>query len=204
MLLEARDLHKSYDSRSAVAGVSLSAGRARSSACSAPNGAAQDHDRGDAAAAVLTPDRGEVRVGGQAIEGDDSRVKCRIGLVPQDLALYEDRPALSNLELFGALYGIGGALLEERCRDALALVGLSDRARDKPQSFSGGMKRRLNIACALIHDPDLLLLDEPTVGVDPQSRNAIFDNLKRSSAAARRWSTPRTTWRKPSAFAIAS
>ncbi len=177
MLLEASDLHKSYDSRSAVAGVSLSAGEGEIVGLLGPNGAGKTTTVA-MLCGLLTPDRGEVRVGGHAIEGDDSRVKCRIGLVPQDLALYEDRPALSNLQLFGALYGIGGALLEERCRDALALVGLSDRAKDKPQTFSGGMKRRLNIACALIHDPDLLLLDEPTVGVDPQSRNAIFDNLE--------------------------
>jgi ABC-2 type transport system ATP-binding protein len=177
MLLEARDLHKSYDSRSAVADVSLSAGEGEIVGLLGPNGAGKTTTVA-MLCGLLTPDRGEVRVGGHVIEGDASRVKCRIGLVPQDIALYEDRPALSNLELFGALYGIGGALLEERCSDALALVGLSDRARDKPQSFSGGMKRRLNIACALIHDPDLLLLDEPTVGVDPQSRNAIFDNLE--------------------------
>ncbi|MEP6942188.1 MAG: ABC transporter ATP-binding protein [Betaproteobacteria bacterium] len=177
MLLDARDLHKSYDSRPAVAGVSLSAAPGEIVGLLGPNGAGKTTTVA-MLCGLLTPDRGEVLIGGNAIEGDDSRVKCRIGLVPQDIALYEDRPALSNLRLFGALYGIGGALLDERCRDALALVGLSERARDKPQSFSGGMKRRLNIACALIHDPDLLLLDEPTVGVDPQSRNAIFDNLE--------------------------
>jgi ABC-2 type transport system ATP-binding protein len=94
------------------------------------------------------------------------------------LPLYEDLSARGNLELFGALYGVSGATLHERCSQALDLVGLSDRARDKPRTFSGGMQRRLNMACALVHDPDLLLLDEPTVGVDPQSRNAIFDNLQ--------------------------
>ncbi len=98
--------------------------------------------------------------------------------MPQDLALYEQLGALANLELFGALYGVGGVRLRERSRAALALVGLADRARDKPETFSGGMKRRLNIAAALVHDPDVLLLDEPTAGVDPQSRNAIFENLE--------------------------
>jgi ABC-2 type transport system ATP-binding protein len=86
--------------------------------------------------------------------------------------------AEANLRLFGALYGLSGSLLASRVADALALVGLADRARDKPATFSGGMKRRINIACALVHDPDILLFDEPTVGVDPQSRNAIFDNLE--------------------------
>ncbi|MGZ5650609.1 MAG: ATP-binding cassette domain-containing protein, partial [Usitatibacter sp.] len=86
--------------------------------------------------------------------------------------------ALENLKLFGALYGLSGRQLLERAAAALELVGLADRRHAKPADFSGGMKRRLNIACALVHDPDVLLLDEPTVGIDPQSRNAIFDNLE--------------------------
>jgi ABC-2 type transport system ATP-binding protein len=85
---------------------------------------------------------------------------------------------MANLELFGALYGVTGETLRGRAGAALDLVGLADRAKDKPSTFSGGMKRRLNIACALVHDPDVLVLDEPTVGVDPQSRNAIFGNLE--------------------------
>ena len=98
--------------------------------------------------------------------------------MPQELSIYENLGAAANLALFGALYGLSGTLLRERVDAALALVGLADRAKDKPQTFSGGMKRRLNIAAALVHDPDILILDEPTVGVDPQSRNAIFDNLE--------------------------
>ena len=109
---------------------------------------------------------------------DDSPVKRKVGLVPQDIALFEGLSAIGNLETFGALYGLKGVELRERSLAALELVGLTDRARDKPSTFSGGMKRRLNIACALVHDPDILLLDEPTVGIDPQSRNAIFDNLE--------------------------
>jgi ABC-2 type transport system ATP-binding protein len=98
--------------------------------------------------------------------------------VPQELSIYENLGTEANLVLFGALYGLSGALLAERVAAALALVGLADRAKDKPSTFSGGMKRRLNIAAALVHDPDVLIFDEPTVGVDPQSRNAIFDNLE--------------------------
>ena len=101
-----------------------------------------------------------------------------IGLVPQDLGLYEEMSAHENLHLFGALYGLDGAKLKRAMDEALDLVGLRDRAKDKVMDFSGGMKRRLNLAAALMHDPQLLLLDEPTVGVDPQSRNAIFDNLE--------------------------
>ena len=102
--------------------------------------------------------------------------------MPQDIALFEDYGARANLQLFGALYGVEGALLDERVDAALDLVGLAERAADKPVTFSGGMKRRLNIAAALVHDPDLLILDEPTVGIDPQSRNAIFDNLEALAA----------------------
>jgi ABC-2 type transport system ATP-binding protein len=127
---------------------------------------------------LVTPDAGAISIGGATLAADPAAFKRRIGFVPQDLALYEALSALANLELFGSLYGVSGALLRERAQAALALVGLADRARDKPETFSGGMKRRLNIAAALVHDPDVLLLDEPTAGVDPQSRNAIFENLE--------------------------
>src|SRR5207302_7974974 len=96
----------------------------------------------------------------------------------QDLALYEELSARDNLRFFGALYGLAGADLERALASTLELVGLADRAKDRVKVFSGGMKRRLNLAAGLLHDPDILLLDEPTVGVDPQSRNAIFDNLE--------------------------
>jgi ABC-2 type transport system ATP-binding protein len=98
--------------------------------------------------------------------------------VPQDLALFDELTAWQNLQLFGGLYGLDEATLRRRADEALALVGLADRRAERVRNFSGGMKRRLNIAGALLHDPELLLLDEPTVGVDPQSRNAIFDNLE--------------------------
>ena len=98
--------------------------------------------------------------------------------MPQDLALYEELSARDNLRFFGALYGLRGAALDRAIAAAVDLVGLGDRVRDRVKTFSGGMKRRLNLAAGLLHDPDILLLDEPTVGVDPQSRNAIFDNLE--------------------------
>jgi len=98
--------------------------------------------------------------------------------VPQDLALYEELSARANLQFFGALHGLAGADLAAAVASVLELVGLAERAKDRVKDFSGGMKRRLNLAAGLLHDPDILLLDEPTVGVDPQSRNAIFDNLE--------------------------
>jgi ABC-2 type transport system ATP-binding protein len=127
---------------------------------------------------LLAPDGGDIFLAGERVAPGAAAVKRRIGVVPQDLALYDDLSALENLKLFGALYGLRGKLLLERIEMVLSQVNLSDRARDKPATFSGGMKRRLNIAAALMHDPQLLILDEPTVGVDPQSRNAIFDTLE--------------------------
>lgn len=126
---------------------------------------------------LTPPDSGTIAAGGRTLAADPDGLKRLIGLVPQDLALYDEIPARANLELFGALYGMKGAALSTAIDDALSLVGLADRASDKVKTFSGGMKRRLNIAGALLHDPELMLFDEPTVGVDPQSRNAIFGNL---------------------------
>jgi ABC-2 type transport system ATP-binding protein len=135
---------------------------------------------------LVRPDEGQVLVNGSPLGQDDDPAKRRIGLVPQDPALFDELTAQQNLELFGALYDLGGARLAESIERALKLVGLSDRRNDAVAVFSGGMKRRLNLAAALLHDPEVILLDEPTVGVDPQSRNAIFENLeglKRSGKA---------------------
>jgi ABC-2 type transport system ATP-binding protein len=112
------------------------------------------------------------------VKSDTDPVKLKIGLVPQDMALYDKLSARDNLNFFAALYSLVGAKARHAITEALSLVGLSDRAGDKVGTFSGGMKRRLNLAAALLHDPQILLLDEPTVGVDPQSRNAIFENLE--------------------------
>jgi ABC-2 type transport system ATP-binding protein len=131
---------------------------------------------------LSTADRGEVRVDGVKLAGDTAPGKRKIGLVPQDLALYDELSARDNLQFFGALYGLAGAELEHALMAVLKTVGLQDRARDRVKVFSGGMKRRLNLAAGLLHNPDILLLDEPTVGVDPQSRNAIFDNLEQLKA----------------------
>jgi ABC-2 type transport system ATP-binding protein len=176
-MLQATDLRKSYGATAAVAGVSLAVSPGEIVGLLGPNGAGKSTTI-SMICGLVRPDGGTVTIAGEPIGEDASAVKRRIGLVPQELSLYEDLSAIGNLELFGALYGITGAVLAERMRAALELVGLADHARAKPATFSGGMKRRLNIACALVHDPDVLLLDEPTVGVDPQSRNAIFANIE--------------------------
>jgi ABC-2 type transport system ATP-binding protein len=129
-------------------------------------------------AGLIPPDGGEVKIGGRALRGETDPQKRKIGLVPQDIALYEELTADVNLDIFGSLYDLEGKALADARQKALELVGLADRAKDKVKTYSGGMKRRLNMAAALLHDPDLLILDEPTVGVDPQSRSAIFENLE--------------------------
>ncbi|MEP7299520.1 MAG: ABC transporter ATP-binding protein [Burkholderiales bacterium] len=176
-MLEAQGLRKSYGTRAAVVDVSLQVRAGEVLGLLGPNGAGKSTTVG-MLCGLVAPDAGHVTIAGAAITADAAAFKRRIGLVPQDLALFEDYPALANVELFGALYGLPAVTLKQRAAEVLAIVGLADRARDKPATFSGGMKRRLNIACALVHDPDVLLLDEPTAGVDPQSRNAIFDSLE--------------------------
>ena len=124
----------------------------------------------------LTPaDEGETRLFGQDMRNSASAIKQRLGLVPQDLALYETLSARDNLNYFGRLYGVTGAALKKKVNEILEVLGLLDVAEKAPKKFSGGMKRRLNIGCAIIHQPELLILDEPTVGIDPQSRNHILD-----------------------------
>ncbi len=182
MSLVAHDLHKHYGAIAAVDGVSLEATPGAILGLLGPNGAGKSTTIG-MLAGLVRPDRGSVRICGAALAGDADPAKRQLGLVPQEIALLEELPARTNLEIFGALYGLAGRVLRERCDAALELTSLTERAADLPREFSGGMKRRLNIACALLHRPAVLLLDEPTVGVDPQSRNAIFETLEQLSAA---------------------
>jgi ABC-2 type transport system ATP-binding protein len=129
-------------------------------------------------AGLTTPDSGSVKIDGATLGTGADPTKRRLGLVTQEIALLEELPARMNLEFFGGLYGLAGRTLAARITAVLELTSLADRARDPPSEFSGGMRRRLNIACALLHEPQILLLDEPTVGVDPQSRNAIFETIE--------------------------
>ena len=175
--LEAQQLRKTYGERAAVASVSLAVRPGELLALLGPNGAGKSSAIG-MMAGLTAPDGGRVLLAGQTLAQDRSAYQRRIGLVPQEIALFEPLSAEANVELFGALYGMNRAQLRQRVPEVLSLVGLLDRANDAAATFSGGMKRRLNIACALVHDPAVLLLDEPTAGVDPQSRNAIFDTLE--------------------------
>ena len=176
-MLQIQHLRKSFGSLVAVDDVSFTVERGRIVGLLGPNGAGKTTTV-SIIAGLVTPDRGDVLVDGVRLGGDTDPKKRKIGLVPQDLALYDEMSARANLRFFGALYSLAGAALDRAIAAALELVGLADRAGDRVSTYSGGMKRRLNLAASLLHDPDLLLLDEPTVGVDPQSRNAIFENLE--------------------------
>jgi len=176
-VLEAKNLVKSYGSLRAVNGVSFAVEAGRILGLLGPNGAGKT-TAVSMVSGILTPDSGQVLVNGRPLAGDADAAKGRLGLVPQDVALYDDLSALDNLRFFGSLQGMGARALERAMASAFEMVGLGDRAKDKVKEYSGGMKRRLNLAAGLLHDPAVLLLDEPTMGVDPQSRNAIFESLE--------------------------
>lgn len=127
---------------------------------------------------LIDPNGGTISIGGFDIKKEPIKAKKFIGLVPQELALMESVSAYDNLEFFGSLYGLNGKELKERINNVLELTGLEDKRREKVKKFSGGMKRRLNLAAAIMHQPEILILDEPTVGIDPQSRNHIFQYIK--------------------------
>jgi len=175
--LQAQQLHKRYGERLAVDGVSLAVRPGELLALLGPNGAGKSTTLA-MLCGRLAPDAGTIRLGGQQLAADRHAYQRRIGLVPQEIALFEPLSAQANVELFGSLYGMSRAQLRDRAPAVLERVGLLERAHERAERFSGGMKRRLNIACALVHEPELLLLDEPTAGVDPQSRNAIFETLE--------------------------
>jgi ABC-2 type transport system ATP-binding protein len=172
-ILELRGLGKDYGTRTAVKALDLDVARGEILGLLGPNGAGKTTTI-SIACGVVTPTRGTVTIGGKPL----AAAKNKLGLVPQELALFEELSANENLEYFGALYGLRGAELGKRVAWALDVVGLADRARDVVKTYSGGMKRRLNIAAGLVHEPELLVLDEPTVGVDPQSRNHIFETVR--------------------------
>jgi ABC-2 type transport system ATP-binding protein len=182
-MIRARDLRKAYAKIQAVDGVSLELVAGETFGLLGPNGAGKSTTI-HLLTGALRPDDGEVAINGSA---DPTRAEVRrhIGVAPQVEALYDELSAAENLSFFGRLYGMGGARLKERVAWCLGLAGLKDRATDRVKTYSGGMKRRLNLACALLHDPPVLLLDEPTAGVDPQSRNHLLDRIEGLARAGR-------------------
>ena len=180
-VLEARRLEKSFGDLKAVDGASFHIAPGETYGLLGPNGAGKTTAI-SMIAGLLELDGGEVEINGEAMSPRAISPKAHIGLVPQDLAIYPDLTAAENLAFFGRLYGMPRDTLKSRVARVLEVVGLSDRATDVTKEFSGGMKRRLNIGIGLLHSPQLLILDEPTVGVDPQSRNAILEAVEQLSS----------------------
>jgi ABC-2 type transport system ATP-binding protein len=174
--LVASDLYKSFNSHKAVNGVSFTIEKGEIFGLLGPNGAGKTTTI-RMLSTVLSPDRGDFTVGGISASRDPEAVRRLIGICPQELALYADLSALDNLVFFGRMVGLNGKEARKQAVENLTLMELEERARGKVDKFSGGMKRRVNLAIALMGHPRLLFLDEPTVGIDPQSRNKIFETI---------------------------
>lgn len=173
-MLHVEGLVKQYGDFVAVDNASFSAEAGSVFGLLGPNGAGKSTAI-KCISGLLAPTAGRIAVSGHDIVKDGKAARQSLGVVPQELALYEDLPAVDNLRYWGKAYGLRGKTLEDRVADVLGYIGLADRAKDLPKEFSGGMKRRLNFGCGIVHKPKLLLLDEPTVGIDPQSRAKLFD-----------------------------
>jgi ABC-2 type transport system ATP-binding protein len=173
----AQDLHKSFNEHKAVNGVSFTIHKGEIFGLLGPNGAGKTTTI-RILSTVLNPDHGDVAIGGYSIHDNAGAVRSLIGVCPQELALYADLSALDNLVFFGRMVGLGGKEALAQAMKNLELMGLAERAKGKVDKFSGGMKRRVNLAIALMGTPELLFLDEPTVGIDPQSRNRIYETIE--------------------------
>jgi ABC-2 type transport system ATP-binding protein len=176
-VLRADGLRKRFGQRVAVDGVSFQIAAGETYGLLGPNGAGKTTTV-SMICGLIERDAGEVVVADREVTPNATKAKAAIGYVPQELALYPDLSGAENLRFFGQLYGLAGKRLADRVAHTLDVVGLTERASDRVDKYSGGMKRRLNIAAGLLHEPKLLILDEPTVGVDPQSRNAILENVE--------------------------
>jgi ABC-2 type transport system ATP-binding protein len=175
IMLELEKVSKSYGTCLAVDDLNLQIHRGEIFGLLGPNGAGKTTTI-HLIAGLLRPDAGTITIGGAGAPSDPS-VRVRLGIAPQMLSHYEFLSARENIGFFGRLYGLRGKRLKERILEALAFVGLENQKMQAVRTFSGGMKRRLNLAIAIVHDPEIILLDEPTAGVDPQSRNAIYENI---------------------------
>jgi ABC-2 type transport system ATP-binding protein len=176
-LIEVLGLSKEYGDLTAVDDLSFRAEPGEIFGLLGPNGAGKSTTIG-CISGLLAPSRGQVSVMGHDVQKEGRAAKAELGIVPQELALYEDLSARENLDYWGSAYGLRGARLKTRIAEVLELASLTERAKDPVKKLSGGMKRRLNFACGIIHEPKVLLLDEPTVGVDPQSRVNLLDLVR--------------------------
>ncbi len=177
VILEAKDLVKKHDDLLAVKGISFDIQAGEIFSLLGPNGAGKTTTISMLSTLYL-PTSGSATIGGHSILTEPMEVRKVIGIVPQEIALYEELSARENLVFWGQMYGLSGKALKARVDEVLEQIGLTDRAKGRIKTFSGGMKRRVNIGVGLLHKPRLLFMDEPTVGIDPQSRRAILDSVK--------------------------
>jgi ABC-2 type transport system ATP-binding protein len=176
-ILEVKQLVKKYGDFTAVKGISFDIQEGEIFSLLGPNGAGKTTTI-SMLSTLYIPTSGDATIGGHSVTREPMAVRNIIGVVPQDLALYEDLTARENLVFWGQMYGLSGKTLSARVEEVLEQIGLADRAKERVKAYSGGMKRRVNIGVGLLHKPRLLFMDEPTVGIDPQSRRAILDSVK--------------------------
>jgi ABC-2 type transport system ATP-binding protein len=174
--IEVKSLHKSFGDLKAVNDVSFNVLQGEIFSLLGPNGAGKTTTI-SMLSCLLRPDEGDARILGHSIRDDAMGVKSVLGVVPQEIALYEDLSASENLAFWGKMYGLRGEALKQRVNDVIEIIGLTDRAKERIKKYSGGMKRRVNIGVALLHKPQIMFMDEPTVGIDPQSRRNILDSI---------------------------
>lgn len=175
--IEVKNLKKSFGELQAVQGVEFVAAQGEILSLLGPNGAGKSTTI-SMLSGLLAPDEGDAFIMGYSIRSAPEAAKASLGVVPQEIALYPDLSARENLVFWGKMYGLRGAALKARVEEVLEIIGLTDRQKDAVGKFSGGMKRRVNIGAALLHRPQVVIMDEPTVGIDPQSRRHILDNVK--------------------------
>ena len=176
-ILTVKDLVKKYGDFTAVNGISFEIQQGEIFSLLGPNGAGKTTTI-SMLSTLYTPSGGEATIGGHSVTKEPMAVRNLIGVVPQELALYDDLSARENLVFWGQMYGLSGRTLKRRVEEVLEQIGLTDKAKERVKTYSGGMKRRVNIGVGLLHKPSLLFMDEPTVGIDPQSRRAILDTVK--------------------------
>jgi ABC-2 type transport system ATP-binding protein len=177
-MLEVVELSKHFKNKKAVKGVNLYLEKGETVGLLGPNGAGKSTTI-SLISSLVSPTSGDVRLKNESILRKPEKIRKILGVVPQDIALYMDLTAKENLEFFGRIHRIKKNELQRKVDEILDIIGLSDRKKDLVKTFSGGMKRRLNIGVALLHEPELIIMDEPTVGIDPQSRNYILETVKR-------------------------
>ncbi|MCM3715847.1 ABC transporter ATP-binding protein [Alkalihalobacillus oceani] len=176
-MLETEELSKSFKGITAVEGVNIYMEKGESIGLLGPNGAGKSTTI-SMISSLLRPDSGDVRLYGKSVIQEPNAIRRVLGMVPQEIALYQELTAYENLKFFGRIYGLRGKQLEAKIQEVLELVGLTDRQKQLVRTYSGGMQRRVNMAAAMLHNPEILIMDEPTVGIDPQSRSHILEMVR--------------------------